>query len=361
MRQIIIILFLFSGFCLSAENIEPDTIPAQKLNEIIVEALNQTVSSSVSTYYPASKQKNAANSAITLLGLMAIPQLDVDMGASSVKTLAGQSVAIFIDFNESTPQELDGIKTQDVKRVEVYDFPADPRFKGEHHVVNLIMQKYEYGGYTKIAGEKQIGVNKTDASLYSKLSYKSMIYDLYADESYLTDRHQGTAQTEIFRFPDLFNAGPQTVERSTYSEGARFRTNTNNVAVRALYSTPKIKLSNRISLNLNHTPVNYTYNAINYELDIISAKSSMQQLSSDNLTLGYFGDYLFTISSGLTLQTDLTYTYGNNKSNNVYASGTDFLINNDAKEISHDVHVNPKLSFRLNDHNNLMLFGSGVW
>jgi len=75
-----------------------------------------------------------------------------------------------------------------------------------------------------LAGEKQVGVNKTDASVYSKLSYKSMIYDLYADESYLTDRHQGTAQTEIFRFPNLFNAVPQTVERSTYSEGARFRT-----------------------------------------------------------------------------------------------------------------------------------------
>jgi len=162
MRQTSIILFLFSGFCLSAENIEPDTIPAHKLNEIIVEAVNQTVSSSVSTYYPASKQKNAANSAITLLGLMAIPQLDVDMGASSVKTLSGQSVAIFIDFNESTPQDLDGIKTQDVKRVEVYDFPADPRFKGAHHVVNLIMQKYEYGGYTKIAGEQgnRIGIYK---------------------------------------------------------------------------------------------------------------------------------------------------------------------------------------------------------
>ncbi|MDE6424351.1 MAG: hypothetical protein K2K95_13155 [Muribaculaceae bacterium] len=112
----------------SAENITLDTIPTQELPEITIEASNQDVSPSVSTYYPGIKQKNAANSAITLLGLMAIPQLDVDMGASSVKTLSGQSVAIFIDFNESTPQDLDGIKTQDVKRVEVYDFPADPRF-----------------------------------------------------------------------------------------------------------------------------------------------------------------------------------------------------------------------------------------
>ena len=248
MRQIIIIIFLFSGLCIIAKNVTSDTIPTQELHEILIEAANQDVSPSVSTYYPGIKQKNSANSAITLLGLMAIPQLDVDMGASSVKTLSGQSVAIFIDFNESTPQDLDGIKTQDVKRVEVYDFPADPRFKGAHHVVNLIMQKYEYGGYTKIAGEKQVGVNKTDASVYSKLSYKSMIYDLYADESYLTDRHQGSAQTEIFRFPDLFNAGPQTVERSTYSEGARFRTNTNNVAVRALI--PHLKLDYQTGLVL---------------------------------------------------------------------------------------------------------------
>lgn len=361
MRQILIIIFLLCGFSLSADNIEPDTIPTQELDEISVEGTNQEVSASASTYYPGVKQKNAANSAITLLGLMAIPQLDVDPGTSSVKTLAGQSVTIFIDFNESTPQELAGIKTQDVKRVEVYNFPTDPRFKGAHHVVNLIMQKYAYGGYTKTGGEKQIGVNKTDASIYSKLSYKSMIYDLYVDESYLTDRHQGIDQTEIFRFPNLFDAGPQTIERYTSSEAAKYRTNDNNVAMRALYSAPRIKLSNRISLNLNHTPDNDTYNVIKYEPGIINAETSIQQLSSDNLTLGYYGDYLFTISPRLTLQTGLTYMWGENKSNSVYASGTDFLINNDAKETSHDVHVNPRLSFRLNDHNNFMLYGSGVW
>ncbi|MBD5200390.1 MAG: hypothetical protein HDS83_08435 [Bacteroidales bacterium] len=361
LKPFLIITALLCALYMSAVNITPDTIHAQELHEVIIEASNQDVSPTISTYYPGIKQKNAANSAISLLGLMAIPQLDVDMGNSSVKTIAGQSVTIFVDFNESTSQELDGIKTRDVKRVDVYDFPIDPRFKGAHHVVNLIMQKYEYGGYTKTGIEKQVGVNKTDAYIYSKLSYKSMIYDLYADESYLTDRHIGLSQIEIFRFPNSFDAGSQAVQRTTSSEAAKFKNNINNVAIRALYSISKIKLSNRISLNLNHIPVNDTYNGINYTPDIIKAKSSMQQQSSDNLTLGYYGNYLFTISSGLTLQTDLAYSYGNNKSNSVYASGPDFLINNEAKEISHDVHLNPKLSFRLNNHNNIMLFGSGVW
>lgn len=94
---------------MSAENVTPDTIPAQELHEIIIEASNQDVSPSVSTYYPGIKQKNAANSAITLLGLMAIPQLDVDMGASSAKTLAGQGILppLICEFLLLRPTRLD--------------------------------------------------------------------------------------------------------------------------------------------------------------------------------------------------------------------------------------------------------------
>lgn len=102
-------LLCMGALYMSAVNVTPDTIPAQELHKIIIEASNQDVSPSVSTHYPGIKQKNAANSAITLLGLMAIPQLDVDMGASSVKTLGGQGFLppLICEFLLLRPTRLD--------------------------------------------------------------------------------------------------------------------------------------------------------------------------------------------------------------------------------------------------------------
>lgn len=61
-----------------------------ELNEVVIEAENQSITNNVSKYIPNSKQKNAAQSGVMLLGLMAIPQLDVDMSSLSVKTMAGR-------------------------------------------------------------------------------------------------------------------------------------------------------------------------------------------------------------------------------------------------------------------------------
>lgn len=77
------------SYCLAQEF--SDSIPYE-LKEVVIEAENHSVSNNVSKYIPNSKQKNAAQSGIMLLGLMAIPQLDVDMASLSVKTMAGQSV-----------------------------------------------------------------------------------------------------------------------------------------------------------------------------------------------------------------------------------------------------------------------------
>ncbi len=49
------------------------------------------------------------------------------------------------------------------------------------------MQKYEWGGYTKITANKSFGVNRTEGSVYSKMNYKRMTFDIYADENYLTN------------------------------------------------------------------------------------------------------------------------------------------------------------------------------
>ncbi len=39
------------------------------------------------------------------------------------------------------------MNVKDVKKVEYYTSPSDPRFQGKENVINFIMQKYDYGSY----------------------------------------------------------------------------------------------------------------------------------------------------------------------------------------------------------------------
>lgn len=362
MKHILLLLFLVGAIMTATgQNVSPDSINARVLEDVVVVADNQRIEHSAAIYIPNRHQKNAAQNAVSLLGLMSIPQLDVDLSSLSVKTIAGQSISIYIDFNEATTQDLDGIKTQDVKRVEFYDYPTDPRFKGAHHVVNFVMQKYEYGGYTKLKAEKLFCVNQTVASLYSKMAYKNMTYDIYADENYLTDSHSGNVDKELFLFPDYKGAGPINITRNSATESSKYKKNVNNASFRALYSSSNIQISNRINFNTANIPTNESTNSVTYKPSIIESGKSQQISSAKNITATYNGDYFFRFSPKTSLQAVISYDYGHNTSGNSYFAVPDITITNNAKEESHGVHFNPRLSYRINDKNNVMLYGSTVW
>lgn len=259
-KYLITALYIFVSVDAMAQTEQTDSISAQELQEIVVEASNQRTSSNISTYIPMARQKNVATDAISLLSQMAIPQLNVDPASQSVKTVSGQPVSIFIDYVAASAQDLSGMRTTDVKKVEYLIYPTDPRFRGAQYVINFVMQKYVWGGYTKLHADKWFGVNRSEASVYSKFAYKRMIFDLYADEIYLTNRHTGTQSTEIFHFPDLYGKGPQTVERISVPTALRYRNNSNDITFRALYNTGNTQISNTLSFVFNSIPRNDFHN-----------------------------------------------------------------------------------------------------
>ena len=126
-----------------------DTLKTRELSEVVVKARMQRTSATSTSYIPTGKQKNAAQNAIDLLRHLAIPQIIVNLVDNTVTTPSDQAVAMYINYIPASQEEIEGIRTADVRRVEFLDFPTDPRFHGNEHVVNFIMQKYEYGGYTK--------------------------------------------------------------------------------------------------------------------------------------------------------------------------------------------------------------------
>lgn len=91
-----------------AQSESSDSIMAQELDEVVVEARTQRVIERGVEYVPAKKVKKAAIDATQLLRLMNIPQLDIMPGSMAVKTYSGQAVGMFIDFKEASEEDLRG-------------------------------------------------------------------------------------------------------------------------------------------------------------------------------------------------------------------------------------------------------------
>lgn len=175
-----IITFLLALLCILFVKAAPDstdTISVQGLKEIVVEGQLQRTSATVSTYIPTKRQRNAAQNGPQLLNHMSIPQLGLISG-NEVTTNSGQKVDLYIDYVPASEQDLNAMRMADVKKVEYFDFPTDPRFQGSQHVVNFIMQKYEYGGYVKAYANEFFIANSGQLNLFSKLQYKRMTYDI---------------------------------------------------------------------------------------------------------------------------------------------------------------------------------------
>ena len=110
---------------------------AVSLSEVKVEADDARLYSDRSVYMPTPRQKNVAADAIALLSQMAIPQLDVDPIHKTVKTVSGRSVAIYVDYVAATEQDLSGMKTTDIKKIEYLLYPRDPRFHGADYAMRI--------------------------------------------------------------------------------------------------------------------------------------------------------------------------------------------------------------------------------
>ena len=356
------IIALLSFLQLRAQGNAVDSVgKVRNLDEVVVKANLQTLSVGKATAIPTKSQKDAARDAVSLLGLLAMPQLDVNPMSESVTTPTGEGVAMFIDYAPASQEQLKGLRTQDVKRVEYMQHPEDPRFQNARYVVNFVMRKYKVGGYTKLNASKSFGVNRTEGFLYSMMQYKAMVYDIFARENYLTTRHNGYSATEYFRFTDLFGEGPKNVTRLSRAESSRFQTNTNDFSFRALYATQNTRVQNTVGINLYNNPKNDNWNLLEYNTSLFPNSTSTTDASARNLTLNYDGNFFQTLPKQFSLSAYANFKYGHNSSNSLYNSGAGLDILNDAKERIYNGTFAPNLTKRVGDHHSFTLFGSGRW
>ncbi len=360
MKHIILILLCLNSVVALAEIEDVDTVSPDTLKEVVVEAELQRTTAKVTTYTPTARTKKAAQNATDLLQQMAIPQLTVDPISKVVTTSSGQDVSIFVNYLRASTEDMQGLKTTDVLRVEYMDFPTDPRFQGVPHVVNIIVQEYEYGGYTKISDNQFaiIGViNK--GSIYSKFAYRKMVYDLYAGCDYVNSHEMGTSEYSTFRLP--FGE----INRNQEYLSSNIEYIKVPLTFRASYNTKNVQIINTVGFSVNNRFENNQRGQLSFEPSNGVVYKYKNDSPSINRTLSWRGNYFISLPKLWSVVFNPRFTYGNNTLYSKYSTDLPNVdpIVNDAKEDVYNFRASAYLMKRINKRNTVklgMLGGSSI-
>lgn len=121
-----------------------DTIAAQELHEVVVQAPKMVRKADMDIYYPSKSAVGNSKDGVQLLSNLMIPSLSVIDALNSIQA-AGESVELRINGRKSTLDQVRTLSPETIKRVEWIDNPG-LKYNGAHYVLNIIVTNPAAGG-----------------------------------------------------------------------------------------------------------------------------------------------------------------------------------------------------------------------
>ena len=143
-KIIILIAVLLCALCVAAQSEPVDSLPAQELREIVIEAPKVIRKADMDIYHPSKSAVEASKNGLQLLGNLMIPTLTVSDALGSIQA-AGQSVQLRINGRESSIEQVRALLPETIRRVEWIDNPG-LRYGGANYVLNFIVSNPTVGG-----------------------------------------------------------------------------------------------------------------------------------------------------------------------------------------------------------------------
>lgn len=297
-----------------------------ELKELTVTASDRRMTAEKQTYMPTASNKRISASGTALVENIGIPTIKANALEGTMSTITGKPVSTFIDYIPASRVAVRSIRAEEVLRVEVYDFPSDPRFGGAEHVVNFVMVKYEFGGFSKLDATQSLVSDSGDYGVFSRLTYKKMTYDVGADFGYMRSRHDGTESRSVYDFPS------QTVTADSRTEKSLAKSHEASAYVRAAYGVKDMTISNIVSFKRSVSPDNYRINRETFDSPDYLPESSRADTHSATTTFTWSGDYQFSLSRNTSLVLSPYASYGKTDSRYLYRAGEDFIDNTAAEK-----------------------------
>lgn len=345
---------------MSAQTEIPDSVLYHKLDEVVVEAQLQSTGTSSTIYVPTKTQKNAAQNAIELLKIMAMPQIKINPIDDAVTDNFGGNVSIFIDYIQASKEEMDGLRTADVRKVEYLEFPTDPRFRGAQRVVNIIMRRYTYGGYTKMGvSESFINGLSSLVNVFSKFTYKCMTYDFYFATNNLSSNHEGNTTESAYSL--LKDGELFTLYRNETVEKSEFKQNQYPVTFQATYNTEKMQIRNTLGFQHYSNPQNYRRGTLNYLPEIAGNYAYERNAPQHRNSISYLGSYFVVFPNKISLDISPLFNYSHTNALTMYSTNNTYILRQ-ARENAYNFRIDGYLRKSIDQKHSLMVgLNGGQW
>jgi hypothetical protein len=312
------------------------------LYEVKVTANSTTMNKNKVSFIPSKKEKRISNGGYNLLYHMPISLLSVDPLSKSVTTNLGDGVDMFINGIPASTAEIQNLRSNDIRKIEYLEQPADPRFNNARYALNFVTENYDRGGYTKVDASQGFVAPTGDYSLYSHYEYGKMTYDLLGGFNHKKQSHYGEESTTNYNFPSL------TMSKEKYKSG-RQKSQQGYATFRAKYVTDAMVIANIPGMLINRNP----YMDLTGKTTIQSDSLDVYELSFDshqkerNYSMEWNGDYFFKLGKGFNLTSYLTASYMNTHQNYDYATDAGEAITNNIKENAWNLKLNATLRKQL--------------
>lgn len=291
-----------------------------ELQAVNVEAATQSVIRNGVSYIPSKRTKKTSLDATGLLQNMQIPLLDIDPMTKKVNTISGKSVSIFIDYVPATEQDLHGFLPEDVVRVEVLDYPDDPRFKDAVHVVNFIMQHYEWGGYTKLSADgRTLSTDNAEGSVFSRFVSRKWTIDAYAGAGVDHSGRNGSSATATFRDVDFDGEHhDEVVRKSAIGDDYISRANNQFASLTASRRGDNSFVQHALTFGRRANPLTRYGSTVTYPGATLDEVKSFNKEDMQSIYPSLRGYYQFTLPKGNMLVASWDFSYGSTKRNSIY-------------------------------------------
>lgn len=184
----------------SAQTEAADSIHAQELHEIVIEAPKVIRKADMDVYHPSQSAVDASKNGLQLLGNLMIPALSVSEALGTIQA-AGQTVQLRINGRQAGIEQVQALLPETIRRVEWIDNPG-LRYGGATHVLNFIVSNPAAGGSLMTSARPALnqawGFYMTDAKFNSGPSQWEVGGNFKLTNKIKTHRDY----TETFTFPD---------------------------------------------------------------------------------------------------------------------------------------------------------------
>ena len=166
--KILVVLIAIITTTAAAAQESMDTIAAQELNEVVVQAPKVIRKADMDVYYPSQSAVENSRNGMQLLNNLMIPSLTVTEALGQIKA-GGQSVQVRINGREATIDQVKALLPETIKRVEWIDNPG-LRYHGASYVLNFIIANPTLGGSLQAEGRQALNTAWGDYFVDSKFN-----------------------------------------------------------------------------------------------------------------------------------------------------------------------------------------------